>query len=148
MCPPALSSMFVVANVAELGKQVKKEDTVLEIPWANSSWPTTVIFTRSENQWVSFAALASHLVGMDGISVLVGIDHGQWDWHGVTDKSYGHRVSCDVRESVQGGEFGLWESGRTREFKINLLEDAEKYRYASFEVITLLGCGRLSRCCS
>lgn len=32
MCPPALSSMFVVANVAELGKQLKKEDNVLEIP--------------------------------------------------------------------------------------------------------------------
>lgn len=29
--------MLVVANVAELGKQVKKEDTVLETPWANSS---------------------------------------------------------------------------------------------------------------
>lgn len=47
VCPPALSSMFVVANVAELGKQVKKEDTVLEIPWANSSWhETTERFTR------------------------------------------------------------------------------------------------------
>lgn len=38
VCPPALSSIFVVASVAELGKQVKKEDRVLEIPWANSSW--------------------------------------------------------------------------------------------------------------
>lgn len=30
--PPALSSILVVAKVAELGKQVKKDDTVLEIP--------------------------------------------------------------------------------------------------------------------
>lgn len=30
--PPALSSILVVARVAELGKHVKKEDTVLEMP--------------------------------------------------------------------------------------------------------------------
>ena len=30
--------MLVVARVAELGKQVKRDDTVLEIPWARSSW--------------------------------------------------------------------------------------------------------------
>lgn len=29
--------MLVVARVAELGKQVKSEETVLEMPWASSS---------------------------------------------------------------------------------------------------------------
>lgn len=51
VCPPALSSMLVVARVAELGKQVKKEDTVLETPWASSSWnQTQVLKTKSSSE--------------------------------------------------------------------------------------------------
>lgn len=37
VCPPALSKMLVVASVAELGKQVNKEETRFERPWASSS---------------------------------------------------------------------------------------------------------------
>lgn len=44
--PPALSSILVVAKVAELGKQVKKDDTVLEIPWASSSWNKTQVQSK------------------------------------------------------------------------------------------------------
>jgi len=29
--------MLVVARVAELGKHMKRDDTALEMPWANSS---------------------------------------------------------------------------------------------------------------
>lgn len=38
VCPPALSKMLVVASVAELGKQVNKEETRFERPWARSSY--------------------------------------------------------------------------------------------------------------
>lgn len=72
------------------------------------------VYQDDEEALAAFASYASHLVGMDGISVLVCIDHGQRDRHGVTHKRYGHRVSCDVREQAQGGEFGLRESGNKR----------------------------------
>lgn len=49
--PPALSSMLVVAKVAELGKQVKKEDTVLETPWANSSWNQKQVLHKQVTSW-------------------------------------------------------------------------------------------------
>lgn len=49
--------MFVVANVAELGKQVKKEDTVLEIPWASNSWhQTTDVYQTVSNKMGLFLA--------------------------------------------------------------------------------------------
>lgn len=51
VCPPALSSILVVARVAELGKQVKKEDTVLETPWANSSWNQTQVWYKQLTVW-------------------------------------------------------------------------------------------------
>lgn len=40
--PPASTSRLVVANVAELGKQEKREEMRLETPWAKSSWRDTV----------------------------------------------------------------------------------------------------------
>lgn len=72
------------------------------------------VYQDGEEARAAFAALASHLVGMDGISVLVCVDHGQRDRHGVTHKRDGHCVSRDVRERAQGGEFGLRESGNER----------------------------------
>lgn len=111
--PPALSSMFVVARVAELGKQVKKEDTVLETPWANSSWGKKTAFLRgilhkreSEVKWTHY------LVGVDGVAMLVSVDHRQWDGHGVADEGDGHRVAGDVGEGAQGRQPWPGEPGR------------------------------------
>ena len=50
--PPALSSILVVARVAELGKQVKNEDTVLEMPWARSSWKSSTCSKQKVNRWL------------------------------------------------------------------------------------------------
>lgn len=40
--PPASTSRLVVASVAELGKQEKREEMRLETPWAKSSWRDAV----------------------------------------------------------------------------------------------------------
>ena len=80
--PPALSRMLVVARVAELGKQVKNEDTVLEMPWASSSWNQTQGSTQRVNRLLRFqpAAVSSHshtAPGWDGWSSHV-YQHKSW----------------------------------------------------------------------
>lgn len=39
--------------MAELGKQLKKEDTVLEIPWASSSYHQTYVQHKKLRNWKS-----------------------------------------------------------------------------------------------
>lgn len=131
VCPPALSSMLVVARVAELGKQLKKEDTVLETPWASSSWNQAQVQRKQLTDWwesnISISScdiLILYLVRMYGISMFIGVYHCQWDRHSITNKCYGYCVSSNVRESVQGRHPWPWESEdrRIKELKVKLLE--------------------------
>lgn len=157
VCPPALSSILVVARVAELGKQVKKEDTVLETPWANSSWNKTQVQRKQSTDWwesntptSSCDILTLYLVGMYGISMLIGVDHCQWDRHGVANKCDGYCVSSDVRESVQSRHPGPRES-RDRGVKSqttgSYFSIIRFVCYFQILKITQLGCGQLSQCC-
>lgn len=43
--------------------------------------------------------------------MFVSVDHCQGDRHGIADKRYGHRVSCNVRKSAQSRQPRLGESG-------------------------------------
>lgn len=109
--PPALSSILVVAKVAELGKQVKKEDTVLEIPWASSSWNETQKVGRLARIELNISTSSSdmhgfYLVGVYRISMFISINHCQRDRHGVTNECYCYRVPSNGRESVKSRQ--LW----------------------------------------
>ena len=55
-----------------------------------------------------------YLVGMDGISMFIGIDHRQRDRHSVTNKCYSYCVSSNLRESVEGRHLWPRESRETR----------------------------------
>lgn len=106
--PPALSSILVVAKVAELGKQVKKDDTVLEIPWASSSWNKTQVQSKylTDLQESSSDIPTFYLVGVYRISMFIGINHCQWDGHSIANKCYGYCVPSNGRKHVKGRQ--LW----------------------------------------
>lgn len=136
--PPALSSILVVAKVAELGKQVKKEDTVFEIPWASSSWnQTQVQHTKLTNKWKSNISASTcqictfYLIGMYRISMFICINHCQWDRYGITNKCYGYCVSSNVRESVQGRHLWSWESADERINSQTTLEAHQCFKFLS-----------------
>lgn len=133
--PPALSSMFVVASVAELGKQVKKEDTVLEIPWANSSWhQTTEMFTRNWGTPCSFCCFRFS-PGWDG-----------WNIHACLHRSWPARLTrhnpqtlwppcllqcqekCSRREVWALGIWE-WESSRSNFWKMLRNVDVAHFNY-------------------
>lgn len=65
--------MLVVARVAELGKQVKRDDTVLEIPWARSSWRNkanmmTMMLMMTTTTMMMMVMVMTTLVLKDGLS--------------------------------------------------------------------------------
>lgn len=71
-------------------------------------------FTQTGNQLGGVGegdVLILHLIGVDGISMFVSVDHRQRDRHGVADKRYGHCVSGNVRKSAQSRQPRLGESG-------------------------------------
>lgn len=80
---------------------------------ARDSFLRGVFFKKSEGRRTS-AGRCGHLVGVDGVAVLVGVDHRQRDGHGVADEGDGHRVPGDVGEGAQGGEPGPGEPGGWR----------------------------------
>lgn len=62
----------------------------------------------------------SHLVGVNGVVVLVGIDGGQGGRHGKGDQRHGQRVGQNPGQLSQAGEERLGKSGEREESVVRL----------------------------
>lgn len=64
MFPPASTSRLVVANVAELGKQEKREEMRLEAPCAKSSWGYSEMKTETKPWGITLEGCLLNEVGV------------------------------------------------------------------------------------